>query len=407
MENHLKEINAVLGVVGSFVCLSDGSLVAKALPDKLDAASAAHIATQTLSALDTSGQRIVEADLIYGQGRLVLKNLRGGVLVIVCARNINIPLLNLTANVAAKKLAAEIKPARAAAPEPVSTPAPAPAEPAPAAAPKAHTAELPVSNVTPTPLYAELAQETRDLIDAAQKLNVRLCAIDPIAVWECCPRHRALVSAPQKRQIEFLAQSAQSAMVIRLFEQKGYEANQRFNAFHGSRRLNFSSKSRELSADVFLDAYEMYHHLDLKAVAAANEKVLPETPLLMLRLQLVEMSDAAMRDLCILLLEHDLSVGPEKDKIDASQITRLCADDWGWYKTVMLNLERVEKAAGNVIPPAEQPTFVARVNRIKQAIDSAPKSLRWQTRARIGESVRWYETPITLNGPARPDLAMG
>lgn len=403
MENHLKEINAVLGVVGSFVCLSDGSIAAKALPDQLDAASAARIATQTLSALDTSGQRIAEADLIYAQGRLVLKNLRGGVLVIVCARNINLPLLNLTANIAAKKLAAEIRPPRSAAPEPV----PAPAAPAPAAAPKAQTAELPVSSVTPTPLYAELAQETCDLLDTAQNLSVRLCAIDPIAVWECCPRHRALVAAPQKRQIEFLAQSAQSAMVIRLFEQKGYEANQRFNAFHGSRRLNFASKSRELSADVFLDAYEMYHYLDLKAVAAANEKVLPETPLLLLRLQMVEMSDAAMRDLCILLLEHDLSVGPEKDKVDASQITRLCADDWGWYKTVMLNLERVEKAAGNVIPLAEQPTFVARVNRIKQAIDGAPKSLRWQTRARIGESVRWYKTPISLNGPARPDMAMG
>ena len=117
MENHLNDINAVLGVVGSFVCLSDGSLVAKALPDKFDAASvevAARLAAQTLNALEVSGQRVVDADLVYGQGRLVLKNLRAGILVIVCARNINIPLLNLTANVVTKKIAPELRAPKAA-----------------------------------------------------------------------------------------------------------------------------------------------------------------------------------------------------------------------------------------------------------------------------------------------------
>ncbi len=412
MENYLKEINAVLGVVGSFVCLSDGTLAAQALPDKIDAASAetaARIATQTLNALETSGQRVAEADLLYGQGRLVLKNLRGGVLVIVCARNLNISLLNLTANVVAKKLAAELKPKPAPAEPAPKVAAPAPLPPAqtgPVSAPQIR-AKPASSPVAPTPLFVELDQEMRDLIDLAQNANVRLCAINPIAVWECCPQHRALISAPQKRQFDFLCPSAQSALVIRLFEQRGYEANQRFNAFHGSRHLNFANKSRDLSADVFLDAFEMYHHLDLKTVSADNARVLPVTPLLLLHLQYVEMSDPVFRDLCVLLLEHDLSVGPEQDKIDASQLTRLCADDWGWYKTVTTNLTRLEQSAPGIIEPAEQAIVVERAKRIKNTIETAPKSLRWLTRARIGESVRWYETPITGSGPARPDLAMG
>lgn len=410
MENYLKEINAVLGVVGSFVCLSDGTLSASALPDKFDAASAelaARIATQTLNALETSGQRVAEADLVYGQGRLLLKNLRGGVLVIVCARSINIPLLNLTANVVAKKLAAELKPKPAAVePAPkVVTPAPAPTEPA--SAPQIQAAQPAPSAVEPSPLFTELNQEMLELIDLAQNGNVRLCAINPIAVWERCPRHRALISAPQKRQIEFLCQSAQSALVIRLFERRGYEANQRFNAFHGSRHLNFANKSRDLTADVYLDGYEMYHHLDLKSVSADNERVLPVTPLLLLHLQYVEMIDPILRDLCVLLLEHDLSVGTEADKIDASQITRLCADDWGWHKTVTTNLARLEQFAPGIIAPAGQAIVLERAKRIKNTIETAPKSLRWQTRARIGESVRWYETPITGSAPARPDLAMG
>jgi predicted regulator of Ras-like GTPase activity (Roadblock/LC7/MglB family) len=115
METYLKEINSVLGVVGSFVCLSDGSIGAKALPDEFDAASieaAARVATQTLYALETSGQRITETDLVYGRGRLLLKSLRGGILAIICTRSINIPLLNLTANGIARKLSSELKPAK-------------------------------------------------------------------------------------------------------------------------------------------------------------------------------------------------------------------------------------------------------------------------------------------------------
>jgi tRNA isopentenyl-2-thiomethyl-A-37 hydroxylase MiaE len=112
VENYLKEINAVLGVSGSFVCLPDTQLAAAAMPDQIDQASvenAARIVTQTINALETLGQRVAEADLVYAQGRLVVKNLNHYVLVIACARNINLPLLNLTANVVAKKLAAESK----------------------------------------------------------------------------------------------------------------------------------------------------------------------------------------------------------------------------------------------------------------------------------------------------------
>jgi hypothetical protein len=100
-------------------------------------------------------------------------------------------------------------------------------------------------------------------------------------------------------------------------------------------------------------------------------------------------------------------VGPENDKIDASQITRLCAEDWGWYKTVTTNLSRVIEFAARVTRGDEQAIVVERAQRIKRGIEGAPKSLRWQTRARIGESVRWYETPISSSPVARHDQPRG
>jgi predicted regulator of Ras-like GTPase activity (Roadblock/LC7/MglB family) len=401
MEDQLREINAVLGVTGSFVCQPGSTLAAVAMPDQIDRASvenAARIVIQTLSALEVSGQRVVETDLVFGQGRLLVKNLSHCVLVVACARNINLPLLNLTANRVAKKIEAKLK-----SPTPAKTEQTREPEP-PASEPKAEP--VPASVVTPTPLFVELEQEMRGLIDIAWDSNIRLCALGPIAVWECCPRHRALLSQPRARQIDFLGHAEQSALVTRLFERKGFEANQRFNAFHGNRRLVFVNAARDLTAEVFLDAFEMYHRLDVKAVVE-NARVLPVTPLLLVHLQQYEMNDPVFFDLCVILLEHDLSVGLEKDKIDAAQITRLCADDWGWYKTVMLNLERVEKHAARVIKVGEQAVVLERVQRIKQSIEEAPKSLRWQTRARLGETVKWYETPVRPNTSVRPDMAFG
>lgn len=395
MDAALKEINAVLGVKGSFVIAVDGSIAASALSDSLDPAriaTAARIVTQTFDALETSKQRVAEMDLLFGQSRLILKNLRVGVLAVLCTRNINLPLLNLTADVAAKKITAELKAGLPPAPPGI-------------------VGKIPLKiwgvEVTPSPLFTELEQEMRQVVEVAQKSQVTLRAMDPLAMWVCCSRTHALVSAPTKRQIDFAGQGAQRDAIARVFEQAGYQANRRFNALYGNRRLNFRNVLRELSADVHLDTFEMYHHLDLKAALAQDGITLPETVLLLMRLQLVEMTDTGLRDLCALFLEHDLSVGYEKEKIDAAEITRLCADDWGWHKTVLLNLDRVDQFAKTMLVSPEQATVVERAQRLKKSIEDAPKSLRWQTRARLGEGVRWYEIPLTPGQSIRPDIAIG
>jgi hypothetical protein len=130
--------------------------------------------------------------------------------------------------------------------------------------------------------------------------------------------------------------------------------------------------------------------------------------LILARLQLVETNDDCLRDLGVLLLEHDLSVGVEKGKIDAGHITRLCADDWGWFKTISRNLDQVMTFVTAKFPPTERGIVVERAQRLKRSLDNAPKSLRWQTRAPLGESVKWYETPRIYRPPVgKSDVAAG
>jgi predicted regulator of Ras-like GTPase activity (Roadblock/LC7/MglB family) len=118
MENILKDINAVVGVMGSFVCDDDGQVLARLLPDILDEASLSPVGrtmAQTVTGLWLARRRKVNSvDLVYREGRLVVKNLRGGCLCILCVPTINFPLLNLTANVAARKVAKQIRANQAA-----------------------------------------------------------------------------------------------------------------------------------------------------------------------------------------------------------------------------------------------------------------------------------------------------
>jgi len=112
LESILKDINAVLGVTGCFVCNGEGQVSASALPDLFDETTLSTVGrtmARTMAGLATARRRkIGDIDLAYDLGRLIAKNLGEGCLCILCVRNINVPLLNLTANMAEKKLRAKI-----------------------------------------------------------------------------------------------------------------------------------------------------------------------------------------------------------------------------------------------------------------------------------------------------------
>ena len=113
MKSILEDISAVVGVTGCFICNGEGQVLASAMPDLFDEtilSTVARTMAQTMAGLATARRRKAsDIDLIYHQGRLIAKNVGEGCLCILCVRNINIPLLNLTANLAAKKLTKRLK----------------------------------------------------------------------------------------------------------------------------------------------------------------------------------------------------------------------------------------------------------------------------------------------------------
>jgi hypothetical protein len=75
----------------------------------------------------------------------------------------------------------------------------------------------------------------------------------------------------------------------------------------------------------------------------------------------------------------------------------LVGDDWGWWRTVTLNLEKIRV----LLDDEERQTLVAagaldpdaQLAALTRAAEDAPKTRRWKLRAKVGERKRWYEQP--------------
>lgn len=128
MESILREVTAAVGVTAAFVCDGAGKVDAGVVPGEVSPQALETVArtlVQTLGGIELARKRKVgDLDLGFAGGRLLVKNLAPGCLCILTVKRVNIPLVNMTANVAVKKLK-ELR--REPSPEPAPAPAAVPA----------------------------------------------------------------------------------------------------------------------------------------------------------------------------------------------------------------------------------------------------------------------------------------
>ena len=108
MQDILRYINSVEGVIGSAVFNDHGGVVEHAFPPIIDSQalkSAAGLILECTHGLQIS-QTLDILDLRYGEGRIIIKAFPGALLCLLCTKNINLPVLIITLNLAVKKLEA-------------------------------------------------------------------------------------------------------------------------------------------------------------------------------------------------------------------------------------------------------------------------------------------------------------
>ncbi|HEY3309447.1 MAG TPA: roadblock/LC7 domain-containing protein [Desulfuromonadaceae bacterium] len=125
MQDILQHINNVEGVIGSAVFSEKGVVVAHSFPALIDRSAlekAAGLALECAHGLQIA-QTLDVLDLRYVEGRIIIKTFSGAMLCLLCSKAINMQVLNITLNLATKKL--ESKLPKEAPPEPASASSPA------------------------------------------------------------------------------------------------------------------------------------------------------------------------------------------------------------------------------------------------------------------------------------------
>jgi hypothetical protein len=191
--------------------------------------------------------------------------------------------------------------------------------------------------------------------------------------------------------IDFAAYGKHRGKLVPFFESHGYLLEKRAAMISGGPRLIFFSSNIPM-IDVFFDKLDYNHPIDYRGRLEIHPYCVSLADLMLQKLQIVQINDKDLKDAMLLLLAAPLSE-TDKDAINIKYIARLFADDWGFYYTATMNLQKVKEAMDGVkVLTAEQRKIIAdKVDYFLKYLEDSPKSGKWKGRSKTGTSKPWYK----------------
>jgi hypothetical protein len=207
--------------------------------------------------------------------------------------------------------------------------------------------------------------ESVKVVRQANAQGIPLKLIGGQAVRVLCPTfpHRAR----NDQDMDFACVSRAKREVIDFFADRGFLGDARFNLLHGDRQMYFTTAAGRTSVDVVMDRLNMCHVLDFRDRINRMPDTLDVADLLLSKLQIVELNAKDVHDLLHLLSAFEVRDGDEPGTIGTDRIGGIVRDDWGWWRTITMNLDKVAQLADG--------------------------DLKWKLRAKVGDRVQWYQLP--------------
>jgi hypothetical protein len=242
-------------------------------------------------------------------------------------------------------------------------------------------------------ILEDIQEEALRIMKQGEAQGVLLRLLGGLAIKMHSPSatHRALARSYPDMDFATPLRRAQSVEV--LLTGLGYEPNKTFNLLNGASRLLFYDNVHGRQIDVFIGHFEMCHRLPITDRISLDPFTLPLAELLLTKLQIVQMNEKDIRDICALVIDHPLG-DADAEMINLSRFEQICDEDWGLWKTVMLSLKKVQEYLNKYpLEPNDKGPLEERLAQLQRSLDESPKSLKWKMRARIGEKMQWYDLP--------------
>ena len=198
--------------------------------------------------------------------------------------------------------------------------------------------------------------------------------------------------------LDWITPKGKSSRVQKFFESLGYAPQTRFNALYGRERLLYFDEQHDRQVDVLVGTFRMSHEIPFGKRMTLEPLTVPLAELLLTKLQIIELNEKDVRDALALLHDHPVDE-QDGDAINAARIAKLCASDWGLWRTFTANLEALDGYLGRYgLTDESKEIITERVEMLLGHIEEEPKSFGWKMRAKIGDRKRWYELPEEVEG---------
>lgn len=238
--------------------------------------------------------------------------------------------------------------------------------------------------------------EAMALAEGARRAGVGLKLLGGLAVRVLTPNLPPRLRPGQDMDFACLSKGRKATATF--LEDNGCLPDRRFNNLNGDRQMYFTAPSGR-PIDVMVDRLTMCHVLDFRAGYGRLPLTLDAIDILLSKLQIVELNEKDARDMLQLLAGlpvRESGDGANGPFLDTKRFGQLLAGDWGWWRTVTGNLDKLPALAAEkpeLVPAGAPYDPIAQVRELAQVAESVPKGMKWKLRANVGDRVRWYELP--------------
>jgi len=235
--------------------------------------------------------------------------------------------------------------------------------------------------------------EGERIVAEGKKRSIHLRLLGAIAFKTHCPKFSSLTNRLNRvlSDVDFAGYHEEAGSITRMMKELGYEDQPMVTALWGNRRTIWDNRTNKMHVDIFFDKLEMNHDVSFRNRLDIDPLTISLTDMLLEKMQIVHINEKDIVDTTMLLREHDIGqAGPET--IDERYITKLLANDWGFYYTFTTNLNKVRDkvSAYQELTQEDRTDVTTKISKLLKTIEDEPKSMGWKIRSRVGPSKKWY-----------------
>jgi hypothetical protein len=236
--------------------------------------------------------------------------------------------------------------------------------------------------------------EALRIVDAAREKGLVLRLLGSLAFRLHCPEYGYLQKQLGRAytDIDYAGYGGQASQMAPLLTALGYHEDAEINLLYAGQRMIFNHNGLGIHTDIFFDKLSFCHEIAWKNRLDDDFPTIPLAEMLLEKMQIVKINEKDIIDTIMLLLEHPLG-DHDRETINIARVSGLCAQDWGLWRTLTMNLRKVGQLAQGYteLGDTEKAKLASQVETALERIDREPKTVSWKLRSKIGDRVKWYQ----------------